>query len=283
MIQCLGKDGKQVIVDFVQKIYYDEELPPDFVNNIFIPLPKSSKAVRCEDHRNISLISHTAKMVLNLIKNRIAPIIEQQRSDSQYGFRTGRGTRDAICQLRIMMERCLEMQKTLYICFIDYTKAFDRVKHDMLFEILSKAGVPDKEINIIKSLYLQQKATVRYENETSEEITIKRGVRQGCILSPCLFNIYTEYLIREALEDGEGININGQNITNIRYADDTIILAESEQQLQHMIDKLDATCEQYGMAMNAKKTKTMIVEKTPEKQCEVNVKGQRLTQVKQYK
>ena len=90
-------------------------------------------------------------------------------------------------------------------------------------------------------------------------------------------------MIREALEDGEGININGQNITNIRYADDTIILAESEQQLQHMIDKLVATCEQYGMAMNAKKTKTMIVEKTPEKQCEVNVKGQRLTQVKQYK
>ena len=95
---------------------------------------------------------------------------------------------------------------------------------------------------------------MRYENETSEEITIKRG-----------------------------INIIGQSIINIRYADDTIILAESEQQLQHMIDKLGVTCEQYGMAMNAKKTKTMIVEKTPEKQCEVNVKGQRLTRVKQYK
>ena len=90
-------------------------------------------------------------------------------------------------------------------------------------------------------------------------------------------------MIRQALEDGKGLNINGQDITNIRYADDTIILAESEQQLQHMIDKLGATCEQYGMAMNVKKTKTMIVEKTPEKQCEVNVKGQRLTQVKQYK
>ena len=125
---------------------------------------------------------------------------------------------------------------------------------------------------------------MRYENEPSEEITIKRGVRRGTILSPCLFNIYTEYLITEALEDGKGININGQNTSNIRYADNTIILAESEQHLQYyMIDNLDATCEQYGMAMNAKKTKTMIVEKTPEKQCEVNVKGQRLTQVKQYK
>ena len=166
------------------------------MNNIFFSLPKSSKAVRCEDHRTISLISHTAKMLLNLIKNRIAPIIEQQLSDSQYGFRAGRGTRDAICQLRIMAERCLEMQKkTLYICFIDCTKAFDRVKHDLIFEILSKAGVPEKEINIIKNLYLQQKATVRYENETSQEITIKRGVRRGCILSPCLFNIYTEYWI----------------------------------------------------------------------------------------
>ena len=98
----------------------------------------------------------------------------------------------------------MEMQKTLDICFIDKTKAFDRVKHDLLFEILSKAGVPDKEINIIKHLYLQQKATVRYEkNETSEEITIKRGVRQGFILLASLFNIYTEYLIREAMEDGK--------------------------------------------------------------------------------
>ena len=147
------------------------------MNNIFIPLPTTSKAVRCEDHRTgcvtYEILCHTAKIVLNLIKNRIAPIIEQQLSDSQYGFRAGRGTRDAICQLRIMVERCLEMQKTLYICFIDYTKAFDRVKHDLLFEILSKARVPDKEINIIKNLYLQQKAIVRHENETSEEITIK--------------------------------------------------------------------------------------------------------------
>ena len=123
--------------------------------------------------------------MLNLIENRIAPIIEQQLSDSLYGFRAGRGTRDAnhaICQLRIMVERCLEMQKKHYICFIDYTKAFDRVKHDLLFEILSKAGIPNKEININKMFYLQQKATVRCENETSEEITIKRGVRQGCII-----------------------------------------------------------------------------------------------------
>ena len=74
--------------------------------------------------------------------------------------------------MRIMVEICMEMQNTLYICFIDYTKAFDRGKHDLLFEILSKSGVPEKEINIIKNLYLQQKATVRYENETCEEITI---------------------------------------------------------------------------------------------------------------
>ncbi len=105
--------------------------------------------------------------------------------------------------MRIMVEDVWKCKKILYICFIDYTKAFDRFKHDLLFKILSKAGVPDKEINIIKHIYLQQKATVRYENETSEEITITRRVRQGCILSPCLFNIYTEYLIREALEDGK--------------------------------------------------------------------------------
>ena len=84
-------------------------------------------------------------------------------------------------------------------------------------------------VHLINRIWYKQKATVRYENETSEEIKIT----QGCILSPCLFNIYTECLIREALEDGKGININGQNITNIRHAYDTMILAESEQQLQH--------------------------------------------------
>ena len=103
MTQCLREEGKQVIVDLVQKISNDEELPQDFVNTIFIPLPKSSKAVRCDDHRTIGLISHTGKSVLNAIKNRIAPIIEQQLGDSQYGFRSGRGTRDAICQLRMMV------------------------------------------------------------------------------------------------------------------------------------------------------------------------------------
>ena len=103
MIHCLGEEGKQVIIDFIQKIYNDEELPPDFAKYIFIPLPKSSKAVRYEDHRTISLISHTAKIVLTLIKKRI----EQQLSNIQYGFRAGRGTRDAICQLRIMVETCV--------------------------------------------------------------------------------------------------------------------------------------------------------------------------------
>ena len=84
-----GRRRKQVIVDLVQKIYNDEKLPPDLVNNIFIPLPKSSKAVRCEDHRPVSLISHTANIWSNLVKNRIAPIIEQQRRDSQYGSEQG--------------------------------------------------------------------------------------------------------------------------------------------------------------------------------------------------
>ena len=97
---------------------------------------------------------------------------------------------------------------------------------------------------------------MRYENEKSEEITIKRGDRQGCFLSPCLFNIYTEHLILQTLEDGKGMNSNGHITTNIRYAaDNTIILTESEQQIQHMIDEVYATCDRYGMEISTKKTK----------------------------
>ncbi|GFS00723.1 retrovirus-related Pol polyprotein LINE-1 [Elysia marginata] len=151
----------------------------------------------------------------------------------------------------------MDCQKDLNLCFIDYAKAFDRVNHEKLMKVLAKAGIPSHERRLVCEVYWKQSTKVKLTSGTTEDIMIQRGVRQECILSPSLFNLYSEYLLQEAISDESGILINGVNINNIRYADDTVILAESENQLQTMLDRIVEKCKEYGMEINAKKTKTM--------------------------
>ena len=151
----------------------------------------------------------------------------------------------------------------MFICFIDYTKAFGRVKYNKLIKVLEKYDIPQEEIRLISDLHWKTIAVVRTTNGESRGFKIKKGVRQGCILSPILFNMYSEELIREALDDTRGKKVNSVTITNNRYADDTIIIAETEDDLQLMITRLNETCKIYGMELNAKKTKVIVIEKYP--------------------
>ena len=141
-------------------------------------------------------------------------------------FRKGRGTRDAnICWI---MEKAREFQKNIYFCFIDYAKAFDCVDHNKL-ENSERDGTC-----LLRNLYAGQKATVRTGHGTTDWFQIGKGVCQGCILSPCLFNLYAEYIMRNTgLEDAQaGIKIARRNINNLRYADDTTLMAESGEELK---------------------------------------------------
>ena len=155
----------------------------------------------------------------------------------------------------------IQKNKKVYMVFIDYQKAFDRVIHERLIEILKEEGIPAHEIRLIENLYWNQKAVVITEHGETEEVDILRGVRQGCILSLILFNLYTERMIEEALQGKRGIQINGENMTNIRYADDTVLMAENEQELQQLLQDVNQACKKYGMALNYKKTKVMIMGK----------------------
>ena len=282
-LQNLGEKGIRILTNIINKIYQQGELPPDFVNNIFIPIPKVNKAMECSDHRTISLISHAAKILLVIIKNRITPIIERQLSETQLGFRKGRGTREAIYNLRVLSERLIEKKKEVHICFIDYTKAFDRVNHEKLIQIMQKANIPKHEIRLIVNLYWEQTAVIRTNNGMSNKVKIRRGIRQGCILSPILFNLYSEFLIREAIEEEKGIQVNGVNINNIRFADDTAIISDNEVDLQNLINRITTTCKEYGMALNVKKTKVMVITKGDSVNSNIIVDGEQLEQVEKYK
>ncbi|CAH2319032.1 Hypothetical predicted protein [Pelobates cultripes] len=137
----------------------------------------------------------------------------------QAGFHSGRGTRDQIANVRWIIEKAREFQKNIYFCFIDYSKAFDCVDHNNMWQVLTENGVPYPLIRLVRNLYVDQEATVRTEHGTTEWFKIGKGVRQGCILSPYLFNLYAEYIIRKAglNESKAGISIAGRNINNLRY------------------------------------------------------------------
>ena len=185
--------------------------------------------------------------------------MNRELPDVQAGFRKGRGTRDQIANIRWIIKKAREFQKNIYLCFIDYAKAFDCVDHNELWKILKEMGIPDHLTCLLRNLYAGQEATVRTGHGTTDWFQVGEGVRQGCILSPCLFNLYAEYIIRNAgLEETQaGIKIAGRNINNLRYADDTSLMAESEEELKSLLMEVKEESEKVGLKLNIQKTKKM--------------------------
>ena len=147
------------------------------------------------------------------------------------------------------------------ICFIDYVKVFDYVDHNKLWKILKEMGmgIPDHLTCLLRNLYASWEATVRTGDGTTDWFQIGKGVRQGCILSPCLFNLYAEYIMRNTgLEEAQaGIKIAGRNMNNLRYADDTTLMAEREEELESFLIKVKKESEKVGLKLNIQKTKIM--------------------------
>ena len=148
-----------------------------------------------------------------------------------------------------------EFQKNIYFCFIDYTKAFDCVDHNKLWKILQEGGIPEHLTYLLRNMYAGQEATVRTRHGTTNWLRIGKGVRQSCILSPCLFNLYAEYIMRNArLEEAQaGIKISGRNINNLRYADDTTLMAESKEELKSLLMKVKKESKKTGLKLNIQK------------------------------
>ena len=179
--------------------------------------------------------------------------------DVQAGFRKGRGTRDQIAKIHWIIEKAKEFQKNICLCFIDYAKTFDCVDHNKVWKILKEMRIPDHLTCFLRNSYTGQEATVRTGQGTTDWFQIVKGVYQGCILSSCLFNLYAEYIMRNAgLEVAQvGIKIAGRNISNLRYADDTTLMTESEEGLKSLLMKVKEESEKVGLKLNIQKTKIM--------------------------
>ena len=260
LFQILKDDAVKVLHSICQQIWKTQQWPQDWKRSVFIPISKTGNAKECSNYHTIALISHASEVMLKILQARLQQYVNCELPDVQAGFRKGRGTRDQIANICWITQKARAFQKNIYFCFNDYAKAFDCVDHNklVLSKILQEMGIPDHLTCLLRNLYAGQEATVRTGHETTDWFQIGKGVRQACILSPCLFNLYAEYIMRNAgLEEAQaGIKIAGRNINNLRYADDTILMRESEE-LKSLLMKVKEESEKVCLKLNIQKTKIM--------------------------
>ena len=196
--------------------------------------------------------------MLKTLQARLQQYVNRELPDVQAGFRKGKGTREQIANIQKIIKKAREFQKNIYFCFIDYAKAFDCVNHNKLWKILKEMRMPDHQTCLLRNLYAGQEATVRTGHGTTDWFQIGKGVHQGCILSPWLFSLNAEYIMRNAwLEEAQAeIKIARRNINNLRYADDTTLMAESEE-LKSLLMKVKEESQKVGLKLNIQKTKIM--------------------------
>ena len=190
--------------------------------------------------------------MLKILQARLQQYVNWGIPDVQAGFRKGRGTRDQLANIRWIIEKVRECQENIYFSFIDYDKAFDCVDHNKLWKILQEMGIPDHLTCLLRNLYAGQEAAVRTRHGTMDWFQIGKGVRQDCVLPPCLFNFYAEYIKQNAgLDESQvAIKIAGKNINNLRYVDGVTLLAEGEEKLRNLLMRVKEESEKAGLKLN---------------------------------
>ena len=195
LFQILKDDAVKVLYSICQQIWKTQQWPQDWKRSVFIPIPNKGNAKGHSNYCTIALISHASKVMLKILQASLQQYLNCELPDIQAGFRKGRETRGQIFNICWIIEKAKEFQKTIYFCFIDYAKAFDCVDHNKLWKILREMGLPGHLTCLLRYLYARKEATVRTGHGTTDWFQIGKGVQQGYILSPCLFNLYVEYIL----------------------------------------------------------------------------------------
>ena len=284
LLKWAGPKVKDYLFRLVSHIYETGIVPNDYKHNIILAIPKKRGSDRCQDFRTISLTTHASKILTRIVHRRMEGAIEEALGEDQFGFRRNKGTREAVLGLRLITEKVIAREKKLYIGFVDLEKAFDNIRWEKLFEILKKAGITYRDRRVIHALYKEQQAVMEFDQQ-QKFVQIRKGVRQGCTLSPLIFNLYIEDAINMLKDKIEfGINIQGKNISMLRFADDIAVLANSESELEIALNEMETVLAQgYGMKINKSKTEILVCSKK-EKRTKINIKlgGDKLKEVANF-
>ncbi|KAK2193963.1 hypothetical protein NP493_4g09017 [Ridgeia piscesae] len=222
-------------------------------------------------------------VTLKILLNRLKPQAENVIAEEQAGFRPERSTTEQIFNLRILCKKYLQHQQDLFHVFVDFTKAFYKVWHAALWATMRHFNINANLIRMIQNLYDKATSAVYLNNSIGDWFGTTVGVRQGCVLSPTLFNIFLERIMTDALNDHEGtVSIGGRKITYLHYADGIDGLAGREEELADLVERIDKTSTAFGMPINAEKTKLM-TNNTNGISTDIRVNGEKLDYVNSFK
>jgi len=240
-------------------------VPKDWQEACIVPLYKGKgNKKECANYRGISLLSIPGKLFGRVIIERVIQQTESQLEDEQGGFRRGRGCIDQVFGLKEMCEKYLGNGRDLYVAFMDLEKAYDKIDRKAMWQVLQVYGVGGKLLRAVKGFYKESKACVRVSREEGEYFPVKVGLRQGCVMSPWLFNIFMDGVVREVKarvrEQGARMVYGGERkweVSQLLFADDTALVADSKEKLQSLVTELGRVCDRRKLKVNVAKSKVM--------------------------
>jgi len=235
------------LVEFFRRIWREEKIPEDWKGGIVIPLYKKGDRMDLNNYRGITLMDVVGKLFGKIVNNRLEAWYRDLLAEEQAGFRKGRGCVDQGYTLAQVVLKRLEMQKDSYLCFVDLRKAYDSVWREGLFQKLEKDDVPQKLVRLVKMWYETVHAKVRVNDVDSEWFETKIGLRQGDTLSPLLFNIFINGLVEKVKSTGAGARLGEEKIAILLFADDMVLLAESEEELMRVVEEY---CKEWHLEVN---------------------------------
>ena len=251
------KSGGECVVHWMRtlcnQVWNSGEVPEDWKNGTIVCIPKKGNLTECDNWRGVTLLSIPGKVYCQLILNRIRDVVDRELREQQAGFRPKRSCTEQIFTLRRIIESCTEFQVPLAVSFIDFTKAFDSIHRPSLWKIMRAYGIPPKVTTAIKNIYNNSRCCVRTEDGLSDWFEVLTGVRQGCLLSPLLFALAIDWVLKKATE-GKGIQWHkGGRLSDLDFADDIAALTSDTQDLQSLITDISEDASSIGLTISAKK------------------------------
>ena len=279
----IWKHGGATIINsllkLIQQAWLEGTVPQEWKNANIVTIFKKGDRTQCGNYRGISLLTIAGKAFARILLNRLnAHITPEVVPETQCGFRNNRSTVDMIFCLRQLQEKCIEHNRSLYVVFVDFTKAFDTVGRTGLWQLLRKYGCPEKFTKMIESLHTDMMAKVKEAGETSDSFPVSNGVKQGCVLAPTLFSIFLSAMLEDAFgELEEGVYIQSRHDANLfnashfkaktktaqilirelLFADDSALVAHTPEQMQLVIDAFSSASKKFGLQINIKKTEVL--------------------------
>ena len=272
----------EAMTELLNVCWATTSVPVDWKRGVIIALPKRGDLTKCDNWRGITLLSVPGKVLSIVLLNRLRHAVDEHLREQQAGFRSGRSCIEQIFVLRQVIEQTLEYQRRLALNFIDFTKAFDSIHRDTLWQIARSYGIPTHFIDLFRSLYQRSECCVRTDEGETNFFAIGTGVRQGCILSPMLFLLVIDFVCRNAIDRKQlGISWAGGLLADLDFADDVVLIAPTQPALKNLTTALEQQAANAGLRINVQKSKIVRVGYA-RTTAPMSINGQRVEEVSEF-